>query len=46
MVDTVELDPVVVEVAEKYFHLTNTPTLRMHTNDARQFLRLSTTPTT
>jgi spermidine synthase len=42
MVDTVEIDPAVVEVAEKYFHVTNTPTLRMHTNDARQFLRLST----
>jgi len=42
MVDTVELDPAVVEVAEKYFHLTNNPASRMHTNDARQFLRLST----
>jgi spermidine synthase len=41
-VDTVELDPAVVEVAEKYFQVTNTPTLRMHTNDARQYLRLST----
>jgi spermidine synthase len=42
MVDTVEIDPAVVEVAEKYFHVTNTPTLRIHTNDARVFLRRST----
>jgi len=42
-VDTVEIDPVVVEVAEKFFHLTPSPTLRLHTNDARQFLRHSTT---
>jgi spermidine synthase len=42
MVDTVEIDPAVVEVAEKYFHVTNNSTLRMHTNDARQYLRLAT----
>ncbi|MGD1086331.1 MAG: fused MFS/spermidine synthase, partial [Verrucomicrobiota bacterium] len=42
MVDTVEIDPAVVEVAEKYFHVTNSPTLRIHTNDARQFLRRTT----
>jgi len=41
-VDTVELDPVVVEVAEKYFQVTESPILRIHTNDARQFLRRST----
>jgi len=42
MVDTVEIDPAVVEVAEKYFYLTNDSHLRMHTNDARVFLRNST----
>jgi len=39
----VEIDPAVVEVAEKYFNVTNNSTLRMHTNDARVFLRNSTT---
>ena len=42
VVDTVELDPAVVEVAETYFHLKPSPILRMHTNDARVFLRNST----
>jgi spermidine synthase len=42
MVDMVEIDPAVVEVAEKYFNVTNNSTLRMHTNDARVFLRNST----
>jgi len=42
MVDTVEIDPAVVEVAEKYFTVNESPTLRIHTNDARQFLRLTT----
>ncbi|MGD0410160.1 MAG: fused MFS/spermidine synthase [Verrucomicrobiota bacterium] len=41
-VDTVEIDPVVVEVAKDYFHVTETPTQRIHTNDARQFLRRAT----
>lgn len=41
-VDTVEIDPVVVEAAQKYFHLVESPTLRLHTNDAREFLRRST----
>jgi spermidine synthase len=43
VVDTVELDPAVVEVAETYFHLKPSPILRLHTNDARVFLRNSTT---
>ena len=42
MVDVVELDPAVVDVAEKYFTLTETPMLQIHTNDARQYMRLST----
>jgi spermidine synthase len=42
MVDTVEIDPAVVEVAKTYFHVTETPGMRIHTNDARQFLRLNT----
>ena len=42
LVDTVEIDPVVVAVAKKYFHVTETPRLRIHTNDARVFLRRTT----
>jgi spermidine synthase len=42
MVDVVELDPAVVDVAKKYFTLTETPNLQIHTNDARQYMRLST----
>jgi len=42
LVDTVEIDPAVVAVAKKYFFVTETPTLWIHTNDARQFLRLTT----
>jgi len=42
LVDTVEIDPVVVDVAKKYFTVTETPNLRVHTNDARVYLRLST----
>ncbi|HEX5398217.1 MAG TPA: fused MFS/spermidine synthase [Verrucomicrobiae bacterium] len=42
MVDTVEIDPVVVSVAKQYFHVVETPMLRIHTNDARVFLRRST----
>jgi spermidine synthase len=41
-VDIVELDPAVVEVAKTYFHLVETPKLQVHTNDARQYMRLST----
>jgi len=41
-VDTVEIDPAVVEVAEKYFHVTESSHLQIHTNDARQYLRRST----
>jgi spermidine synthase len=42
MVDTVEIDPAVVEVAKKYFNVTENKTLQVHTNDARQFLRRAT----
>ncbi|HXC98060.1 MAG TPA: fused MFS/spermidine synthase [Verrucomicrobiae bacterium] len=42
LVDTVEIDPVVVDVAHKYFGVTESPILRIHTNDARVFLRRST----
>ncbi len=42
MVDTVEIDPVVVEVAKKYFTVTETPKLVIHTNDGRVFLRQTT----
>jgi len=42
MVDVAELDPVVVEVAKKYFTVTETPKLVIHTNDGRVFLRQTT----
>jgi spermidine synthase len=42
MMDVVEIDPVVVEVAKKYFSLQETPKLRIHTNDGRVFLRQTT----
>jgi spermidine synthase len=42
MVDVVEIDPVVVEVAKKYFTVTETPKLIIHTNDGRVFLRQTT----
>ncbi len=42
LADTVEIDPVVVEVAHKYFGVTESPILRIHTNDGRVFLRRST----
>jgi spermidine synthase len=42
MVDTVEIDPVVVEVAKKYFTVAETPNLKIHTNDGRVFLRQTT----
>jgi spermidine synthase len=37
--DTVELDPVVLEVAKKYFFVTETPTHKVHISDGRIFLR-------
>ena len=42
MVDTVEIDPVVVEVAKKYFTVQETPMLKIHINDGRVFLRQTT----
>jgi spermidine synthase len=41
-VDTVEIDPVVVDVAHKYFGVTESPNLVIHTNDGRVFLRRTT----
>jgi spermidine synthase len=41
-VDTVEIDPVVVEVAKKYFAVEETPKLKIHINDGRVFLRQTT----
>jgi spermidine synthase len=38
MVDTVELDPVVVKVAKEYFKVQETPTLKIHNQDGRMFL--------
>ena len=38
MVDTVEIDPVVVKVAEEYFKVKETPTLKIHNQDGRIFL--------
>jgi spermidine synthase len=42
MVDTAEIDPVVVEVAKKYFTVQETPRLKIHINDGRVFLRQTT----
>lgn len=42
MVDVVEIDPVVVDVAKKYFHVEETNHLKIHINDGRVFLRQST----
>jgi spermidine synthase len=42
MVETVELDPVVVTVAKKYFGVIETPKHIIHTNDGRVFLRRTT----
>lgn len=42
LVDTVELDPVVVGVAKNFFHVTETPTHKIHINDGRVFLRRTT----
>jgi spermidine synthase len=42
MVDVVEIDPVVVEVAKKYFTVAESPNLKIHISDGRVFLRQST----
>jgi spermidine synthase len=42
MVETVELDPVVIDVAKRYFTVTETPRLKIHNEDGRVFLRRST----
>jgi spermidine synthase len=41
-VDTVELDPVVVRVAKDFFHVTESPTHKIHLQDGRVFLRRTT----
>lgn len=42
MVDSVELDPAVVNVAKTYFRVAETPTHRIHLQDGRVFLRRTT----
>jgi spermidine synthase len=42
MVDTVEIDPVVVDVAKKFFNVRETHTFRIHVGDGRLFLRRQT----
>ncbi|HUZ07148.1 MAG TPA: fused MFS/spermidine synthase [Candidatus Paceibacterota bacterium] len=42
MDDTVEIDPVVEEVAKKYFNVVETPKFKIHINDGRVFLRQTT----
>ena len=42
LVETVELDPVVVSVAKRFFTVTETPRHRIYTNDGRVFLRRAT----
>jgi spermidine synthase len=41
-VETVELDPAVVEVARDYFHVKETPKHKIHVSDGRMFLRRGT----
>ncbi len=38
-VDSVEIDPVVVDVAERYFKLPTDPRIRLFTEDARRFVQ-------
>jgi spermidine synthase len=42
VVDTVELDPVVIDVAKKYFGVAESPTHKIHRDDGRVFLRRTT----
>lgn len=42
MDDTVEIDPVVVEVAKKYFTVQESPKFKIHINDGRVVLRQTT----
>lgn len=39
--ETAELDPMVVQVSQKYFYLRETPNLKVHLADGRVFLRRS-----
>lgn len=39
IVDLVEIDPVVVDVGERYFYLQRGPRLNVHVEDGRQFVR-------
>lgn len=41
VVDLVEIDPLVVEVSQKFFHLQSGPRLRIHVEDGRKFVRES-----
>ncbi len=38
-VDVAEIDPVVIDVAKRYFRVNETPRLRIHAVDGRRFLR-------
>jgi spermidine synthase len=38
-IDTVEIDPMVIAVAEKYFGIKESPRHKIHTGDGRMFLR-------
>lgn len=38
MVDTVEIDPVVIKVAKEYFKVQESPKLKIHNQDGRMFL--------
>ena len=42
-VETVEIDPMVAQVARKYFDVKETPTQRVHISDGRVFLRRTST---
>ena len=41
MIETVEIDPSVLHVAREYFHVKESPTLKVHLEDGRVYLRRS-----
>jgi spermidine synthase len=40
-IDAVEIDPVVIDVAQRFFHVKPSPRVRLHAMDGRVFLRTS-----
>jgi spermidine synthase len=40
-IDSIDIDPEVVQVAKRFFHVRESPTHRIHVRDGREFLRVS-----